>query len=69
MTTCGRPTCPAEQAWSAQQRAARVLVQVMLEDVPRDRTRARLDKIAREHGQEFADAIRNDLNSAAKVRA
>lgn len=67
MTTCGRPACPAEQAWAAQQRAARVLIAVLLDMQPFKATQW-LDKIAKEHGQEFADAIRADLNSAAKVR-
>lgn len=55
--------CPAESAWAAHKRLNRILVSVLMDDVPRPIAHRRLNRIAEEFGQSYADAIRADLRA------
>lgn len=61
--SCGAAACPAEQAWEAHRRLSSIFLEVMFHDVPRQVAMNRLEKIAKQHGKEFADAIRADLRA------
>jgi hypothetical protein len=60
--------CPAEQAWAAHRRCSELLITVILDDLPVPVALARLDKIARDYGEDYAKAIRASLRTAQQAR-
>ncbi|WP_347258009.1 site-specific DNA-methyltransferase [Methylocaldum sp.] len=59
--------CPAEQAWAAHRRCSELLITVILDDLPVPVALARLDKIARDYGEDYAKAIRASLRTAQQA--
>lgn len=60
--------CPAEQAWAAHRRCSELLITVILDDLPIPVALARLDKIARDYGDDYAKAIRSSLRARQQAR-
>lgn len=65
MISCGRTSCPAEQAWDGQRRAADMLAFVLM-SIPRKTANDLLVTIGVRYGRQYETSLRADLRGRLK---